>query len=68
MGYVEKTLKTKGIAVLRLLRMLRVLKLTKALPKLKAIVTALMEGFGSVGWFVCLLGVFSSEAMGKTCV
>ena len=59
-AYVEKSLSgVDGLAALRLLRMLRILKLTKSLPKLRSIISALMEGFGSVGWIVCLIGVFN---------
>ena len=39
--------------------MLRIIKLTKALPKLRSIVTALLEGFNSVGWFTALMLVFN---------
>ena len=50
MGYLEKLLtnQANGLAVMRLLRLLRILKLTKSLPKLRAIINALLEGFGSV--------------------
>jgi hypothetical protein len=37
------------VVVLRLLRLLRVFRLAKALPRLRSIVEALMEGFSSVG-------------------
>jgi len=37
------------VVVLRLLRLLRVFRLAKALPRLRSIVEALMEGFSAVG-------------------
>ena len=61
MGYTEKLFsgQSNGLAVVRLLRLLRVLKLTKSLPKLRAIINALLEGFGSVGWIVMLIACFN---------
>jgi len=38
------------VVVLRLLRLLRVFRLAKALPRLRSIVEALMEGFSAVGY------------------
>jgi len=42
------------ISMLRLLRLLRVLKLVKSLPRLKIIVDALIDGFGSM-FYLCVL-------------
>ncbi|CAM9798077.1 unnamed protein product, partial [Heterosigma akashiwo] len=42
------------ISMLRLLRLLRVLKLVKTLPRLKILVDALMDGFGSMS-YLCVL-------------
>jgi voltage-gated sodium channel len=47
------------VVVLRLLRLLRVFRLAKALPRLRSIVEALMEGFSAVGWIVLLIVVFN---------
>jgi hypothetical protein len=45
--------------VVRLLRLLRVFRLAKALPRLRAIVEALISGFSAVGCVVILLMVFN---------
>jgi len=37
------------IVIVRLLRLLRVFRLAKALPRLRSIVEALIQGFGAVG-------------------
>ena len=42
------------VVILRMLRLLRVFRLAKTLPRLRAIVEALMAGFGAVGW-ICVL-------------
>ena len=60
MGFVEKALThVDGLAIFRLLRMLRVLKLTKSLPNLRAIITALIEALGSVGYVILLIALFN---------
>jgi len=46
------------LMVLRLLRLLRVLKVLKAFPQLQVIVTALVKGFGSIGFIGVILGLF----------
>ena len=54
-GFIEMTplafiFEAFPVVILRLLRLLRVFRLAKALPKLRAIVEALMQGFSAVGW------------------
>lgn len=63
-GFVEMTpayviFEAFPVVVLRLLRLLRVFRLAKALPRLRSIVEALMQGFGAVGWIVVLMLVFN---------
>jgi hypothetical protein len=63
-GYVEMSpasfiFDSFPIVVLRLLRLLRVFRLANALPRLRAIVVALISGFSSVGWVVFLMLVFN---------
>ena len=60
MGFAEKALtNVDGLAIFRLLRMLRVLKLTKSLPNLRAIISALMEALGSVGYVILLIALYN---------
>jgi voltage-gated sodium channel len=47
------------IVILRLLRLLRVFRLAKALPRLRSIVEALMQGFNAVGWVYMLIVLFN---------
>ena len=47
------------VVILRLLRLLRVFRLAKALPRLRSIVEALMQGFSAVGWICILIVVFN---------
>ena len=63
-GFVEMTpariiFEAFPVVVLRLLRLLRVFRLAKALPRLRSIVEALMEGFSAVGWICVLIVVFN---------
>jgi hypothetical protein len=63
-GFIEMTpariiFEAFPVVVLRLLRLLRVFRLAKALPRLRAIVEALISGFSAVGWVVILLMVFN---------
>ena len=46
------------LAMLRLLRLLRVLKLVKALPELRIIIEALINGFGSISFVTIILFMF----------
>ena len=55
------------IIILRLLRLLRVLRLAKTLPRLRAIVEALISGFSAVGWIVCFILIFNLLS-GATCM
>ena len=55
------------IVVLRMLRLLRVFRLAKTLPRLRAIVEALMQGFGAVGW-ICALMVVVDYIIGAMCM
>jgi len=63
-GFIEMTplafiFEVFPVVILRLLRLLRVFRLAKALPKLRAIVEALMQGFSAVGWICVLIIVFN---------
>ena len=63
-GFVEMTpariiFEAFPVVVLRLLRLLRVFRLAKALPRLRSIVEALMQGFSAVGWICILIVVFN---------
>ena len=55
------------VVVLRLLRLLRVFRLAKALPRLRAIVEALMSGFSCVGW-ICILIIVINYIFGCMCM
>ena len=55
------------VVILRLLRLLRVFRLAKTLPRLRAIVEALISGFSAVGWIVCFILIFNFLA-GATCM
>lgn len=47
------------VVLLRLLRLIRVFRLAKTLPRLRAIVEALISGFSAVGWICCLIVTFN---------
>mmetsp|Transcript_30215 Transcript_30215/g.67703 ORF Transcript_30215/g.67703 Transcript_30215/m.67703 type:complete len:957 (+) Transcript_30215:246-3116(+) len=63
-GYIEMTplqsiFENFPVVILRLMRLLRVFRLAKALPRLRSIVEALIDSFGSVGWILLLIAVFN---------
>lgn len=47
------------LVVFRLLRLLRVFRVARAFPKLRSIVSSLLEALGSVGWMVILMIIFN---------
>ena len=47
------------LVVFRLLRLLRVFRLARAFPRLRSIVSSLIEALGSVGWMVVLMLAFN---------
>ncbi len=55
------------VVILRLLRLLRVFRLAKTLPRLRAIVEALISGFSAVGW-ICVLIVVFNYIVGCMCM
>ena len=55
------------VVTLRLLRLLRVFRLAKALPRLRAIVEALISGFSAVGW-ICVLIVVINYIIACMCM
>lgn len=42
-----------------MVRLLRILRIAKALPRLRAIVEALISGVSTIGWIVVLIGMIS---------
>ena len=64
MGFIELTpggtfLETVPVVLLRLLRLVRVFRLAQALPRLRAIIEALISGFGAVKWVMLLIFTFN---------
>jgi hypothetical protein len=55
------------VVLLRMLRLLRVFRLAKTLPRLRAIVEALIAGFSAVGW-ICILMVVVNYITGAVCM
>ena len=55
------------IVLLRMVRLLRVFRLAKTLPRLRAIVEALIAGFGAVGW-ICVLMIVIGYIQGAICL
>ena len=49
----------EGVTILRLLRLLRVFRLARSLPRLRAIVESLIQGFASVFWILLLMILFN---------
>jgi len=63
-GFIELTpgsalFKAFPVVLLRLLRLIRVFRLAKTLPRLRAIVEALISGFSAVGWICVLIVTFN---------
>ena len=52
-------METVPVVLLRLLRLVRVFRLAQALPRLRAIIEALISGFGAVKWVMLLIFTFN---------